>query len=72
MIMTDRYINGNISNDNPTNTATHGADWMGGDFEGVTHKIESGYFSNLGVNVLWLTPFNTNAPGYRFSRGWGS
>jgi glycosidase len=63
MIMTDRYINGNISNDNPTNTATHGADWMGGDFEGVTHKIESGYFSNLGVNVLWLTPFNTNAQG---------
>lgn len=61
MIMTDRFINGNTSNDNPTNNAASGADWMGGDFEGVTKKIESGYFSNLGVNVLWLTPFNTNA-----------
>ena len=61
MIMTDRFINGNTSNDNPTNNAALGADWMGGDFEGVTKKIESGYFSNLGVNVLWLTPFNTNA-----------
>ena len=62
MIMTDRFINGNMSNDNPTNSAASGADWMGGDFEGVTGKIESGYFSDLGVNVLWLTPFNTNAP----------
>lgn len=61
MIMTDRFINGNMSNDNPTNSAASGADWMGGDFEGVTGKIESGYFSDLGVNVLWLTPFNTNA-----------
>ena len=40
-----------------------GADWMGGDIEGVTQKIQSGYFANLGVNVLWLTPFNTNAQG---------
>ena len=63
MIMTDRFINGNSSNDRQTTSAEQGADWMGGDFEGITGKIESGYFSNLGVNVLWLTPFNTNAEG---------
>ena len=63
MIMTDRYINGNTSNDPQTTNAAYGADWMGGDIEGVTQKIESGYFADLGVNVLWLTPFNTNAQG---------
>ncbi len=61
MIMTDRFVNGNTSNDPLQTGASQGADWMGGDFAGVTEKIESGYFSNLGVNVLWLTPFNTGA-----------
>ena len=63
MIMTDRFINGNTSNDGLPTGAAAGADWMGGDFEGVTQKIQSGYFAELGVNVLWLTPFNTNAQG---------
>ena len=63
MIMTDRYINGNTSNDPSSTGAAAGADWMGGDIEGVTSKIQSGYFAELGVNVLWLTPFNTNAQG---------
>ncbi|CAI8245652.1 MAG: Cyclomaltodextrin glucanotransferase [Methanobacteriota archaeon] len=63
MIMTDRFINGNSSNDPVETGAAQGADWHGGDFEGVTQKIESGYFSEMGVNVLWLTPFNTGANG---------
>jgi len=63
MIMTDRFINGNLSNDPLETGAAQGADWQGGDFEGVTQKIESGYFSQMGVNVLWLTPFNTAANG---------
>ena len=63
MIMTDRYANGNTSNDPQSTNAAYGADWMGGDLEGVTQKIQSGYFAELGVNVLWLTPFNTNAQG---------
>ena len=63
MIMTDRFINGNTSNDGQPTGAAAGADWMGGDIEGVTQKIQSGYFADLGVNALWLTPFNTNAQG---------
>ena len=63
MIMTDRFVNGNESNDgNPTGAAS-GADWQGGDFAGVTSMIESGYFADLGVNALWLTPFNAAADG---------
>ena len=64
MVMTDRFVNGNQSND-PTEIqgAAQGADWMGGDLSGVTNMIESGYFSDLGVNALWLTPFNKAANG---------
>ena len=63
MIMTDRFVNGNTSNDGTSTGATQGADWQGGDFAGVTQMIESGYFADLGVNALWLTPFNTAATG---------
>ena len=63
MILTDRFVNGNTSNDPISTGAAQGADWQGGDLEGVTQMIESGYFSDMGVNVLWLTPFNTAANG---------
>ena len=63
MIMTDRFINGNASNDGQPTGAAAGADWMGGDFEGVTRKLNLVILPILGVNVLWLTPFNTNAQG---------
>lgn len=63
MVMTDRFVNGNQSNDGDLTNAADGADWLGGDFAGVTAMIESGYFADLGVNALWLTPFNTAANG---------
>ncbi|MGB1766561.1 MAG: alpha-amylase family glycosyl hydrolase, partial [Poseidonia sp.] len=63
MIMTDRFVNANLSNDGVATGAAQGADWQGGDFAGVTEKIQSGYFADLGVNALWLTPFNTAANG---------
>ena len=63
MIMTDRFVNGNLSNDGLTTGAAQGADWQGGDFAGVTSMINAGYFAELGVNALWLTPFNTAANG---------
>ena len=63
MVMTDRFVNGNTTNDGQSTGAEAEADWMGGDLEGVTQMIESGYFTNLGVNALWISPFNTNPPG---------
>lgn len=63
MVMTDRFVNGNTSNDEPLTGAAQGADWQGGDFAGVTQIIESGYFDDLGVGALWLSPFNTAAEG---------
>ena len=63
MVMTDRFVNGNTSNDEPMVGAAQGADWQGGDFAGITQMIESGYFETLGVGALWLSPFNTAAEG---------
>lgn len=31
------------------------ANYLGGNWAGVTDKIESGYFTTLGVNTLWIT-----------------
>ncbi|MDP6869632.1 MAG: alpha-amylase family glycosyl hydrolase [Candidatus Poseidoniaceae archaeon] len=63
MVMTDRFVNGNTSNDGSPTGAEAEADWQGGDLEGVTQMIESGYFTDLGVNALWISPFNTNPNG---------
>ncbi|MDG1525435.1 MAG: alpha-amylase family glycosyl hydrolase, partial [Candidatus Thalassarchaeaceae archaeon] len=67
MVMTDRFVNGNGSNDPLSTNAAQGADWMGGDFTGVTQMIQSGYFSDMGVNALWLSPFNAAAEGAEFA-----
>jgi len=61
MVMTDRFVNGDPTNDMPNGSAAVGADWMGGDFAGVTQMIASGHFADLGVDAIWLTPFNTAA-----------
>ena len=37
MVMTDRFVNGNTSNDAPSGAEAE-ADWMGGDLEGVTQN----------------------------------
>ena len=64
MIMTDRFVNGNLSNDPvPIADASQGADWYGGDFAGIISMLESNYFQELGVSAIWLTPFNRGADG---------
>jgi glycosidase len=55
-VFVDRFLDGNPSNNG---SATPGvekpADYNGGDWAGVTQKINEGYFDKLGVNVLWVT-----------------
>lgn len=58
-MLTDRFKNGNPENDvNFNRTEETGVlrGFMGGDIEGITQKIEEGYFENLGVNAIWFTP----------------
>ncbi|MBK8239783.1 MAG: hypothetical protein IPK74_30035 [Deltaproteobacteria bacterium] len=63
-VFVDRFENGDPSNDGGVGVPM-AADWQGGDWAGVTARIEAGYFEDLGVNTLWLSvPLdNTNATG---------
>jgi len=58
-LLTDRFNNGNPENDlNFDRTDSTGVlrGFMGGDIQGITEKINSGYFDELGVNAIWFTP----------------
>ncbi len=55
-IMVDRFLPGGTSKAGPNGAPTDPAgDWKGGDFGGVTQKINEGYFDAMGVNTLWLS-----------------
>ena len=72
-MMTDRFSNGDKSNDHAFNRKQDGAvlrNFMGGDIKGITKKIEEGYFKALGVDVLWMTPLNEQIHGY-WDEDWG-
>lgn len=60
--MIDRFSNGNKDNDHPMNRpdVNPKVDYFGGDLAGITEKIESGYFDELGVNTVWLSPIAQN------------
>ncbi|NUP11624.1 MAG: glycosyl hydrolase [Polyangiaceae bacterium] len=61
MVMTDRYRDGDPSNDAPaTPNADPRGDFEGGDLEGLRQSIADGTLDELGVRAIWLTPFQTN------------
>ncbi|WP_298892798.1 alpha-amylase family glycosyl hydrolase [uncultured Psychroserpens sp.] len=58
-LLTDRFNNGDTSNDvNFDRTKETGKlrGFKGGDIKGITQKIEEGYFTDLGINAIWMTP----------------
>ncbi|MBX3190480.1 MAG: hypothetical protein KF819_26000 [Labilithrix sp.] len=62
-VFVDRFLNGNTANDCNVPGVSGGnksiANYQGGDWAGVTQKINDGYFNDLGVNTLWITvPFD--------------
>jgi glycosidase len=64
MAMVDRFENGDTTNDAPpTPSADARADFLGGDLQGLRSVIASGALDKLGVNALWLSPFQTNPVG---------
>jgi len=73
-LLTDRFCNGDTSNDHSygrgltqngsvANFDNYGA-FQGGDFAGVTKKINEGYFDDLGVNAIWLSAPYEQIHGY--------
>jgi alpha-amylase len=58
-VVTDRFSNGNPANDLAYGRRADAATargFMGGDLAGVTAKIKEGYFDDLGVDAIWITP----------------
>jgi alpha-amylase len=58
-LLTDRFHNGDTTNDvNFDRTKETGKlrGFEGGDLKGITQKIKEGYFTDLGVNAIWMTP----------------
>ena len=58
-MLTDRFNNGDTSNDinfERTEEAAKLRGFKGGDLKGVIAKIKEGYFNDLGVNAIWMTP----------------
>ena len=58
-LLTDRFNNGDTSNDvNFDRSLETGKlrGFEGGDLKGITQKINEGYFTDLGINAIWMTP----------------
>lgn len=58
-LLTDRFNNGDKANDlayGRKDDAARLRGFMGGDLAGITARIKEGYFKDLGVTAIWLTP----------------
>lgn len=64
-MVTDRFFDGNESNNTASGEKTYGKNnaglYHGGDFAGITQKLD--YLENLGINTIWITPIVENIPG---------
>ncbi|MBR3988493.1 MAG: alpha-amylase [Clostridia bacterium] len=73
-LLTDRFANGNEANDHSYNRGLDQngnvadyntvASFQGGDFKGLTEKINEGYFNDLGVNAIWVSGWYEQQHGY--------
>jgi glycosidase len=70
-ILTDRFFDGDTSNNNPSqssglfdSTRTNWRAYWGGDFSGIQQKVS--YLAGMGVTAIWISPpvdnLNTNIP----------
>lgn len=58
-LLTDRFNDGDTSNNstyNRTKTTGKLRGFEGGDIRGIIQKLDQNYFTNLGINVIWMTP----------------
>ena len=77
-VLTDRFLNSDKSNDHSygrgktqtgadvagLDTYTNPGTFHGGDLNGLTSKVEEGYFNDLGVNAIWITAPYEQVHGY--------
>ncbi|EKD31272.1 MAG: hypothetical protein ACD_77C00349G0004 [uncultured bacterium] len=61
-LLLDRFFDGNPSNTQKLKSkdVLPKVDYYGGDLEGVLQKIKSGFFTDLGITTIWLSPIFQN------------
>lgn len=61
-LMIDRFEDGNPTNNEPLNRpdVLPEVDYQGGDLKGITKKIEEGFFTDLGMTTIWISPVTQN------------
>lgn len=75
-VITDRFCNGDSTNDvNYGRIVDYGSERLnaatfhGGDFKGLLQKAREGYFSDLGIDVLWMTDVYEQIHGWMWGSG---
>lgn len=75
-VITDRFANGDTSNDvNYGRIVDYGSERLnaatfhGGDFKGMLQKAREGYFTDLGIDVVWMTDVYEQIHGWMSGSG---
>ncbi len=61
-MMVDRFINGDTLNDEPVDDPEihYKANYQGGDLAGIHQTLDRGYFEQLSINTVWVSPITQN------------
>jgi glycosidase len=70
LIMTDRFADGDVSNDPQPSERALARGWHGGDFRGIEQHLD--YLQQLGVTTLWTTPVYDNDGGTQAYHGYSA
>lgn len=75
-VITDRFCNGDSTNDvNYGRIVDYGSERLnaatfhGGDFKGMLQKAKDGYFTDMGIDVLWMTDVYEQIHGWMSGSG---
>ena len=75
-VITDRFANGSHDNDINYGRVTdygserlNAATFHGGDFKGMLQKAREGYFTDLGIDVVWMTDVYEQIHGWMSGSG---
>lgn len=62
LIMTDRFADGDATNDDPVSERAKPRGWHGGDLRGILEHLD--YLQDLGITTVWITPvYQNHEPG---------
>lgn len=70
LVMTDRFADGDPSNDPQPSERSLARGWHGGDFRGIEQHLD--YLQQLGVTTLWTTPVYDNDGGNQAYHGYSA